>query len=145
MTAPGAIVLRPASPDDAEFVFRVSEATMRAYAEATWGRWDPEQTKASFSPVTHRIIQRDGADIGCLEWIEQLDGFRLNKLFILPTYQNRGIGSEILDRPIDQARSALKPIRLSVLTVNPAQTFYALHGFYISDKTPERVFMIWTP
>lgn len=145
MTTPGTITFRSASSNDAEFVFRVTESTMRAYAEVTWGRWDRKRTSASYSPITHRIIQSDGADIGCLEWIEEPDGFRLNKLFVLPAHQNHGVGSEILDRLIAQANKARKPIHLSVLTVNPAQAFYARHGFCISGKTRERVFMTWTP
>lgn len=145
MISPQAISLRPASPDDAEFVFRVTEATMRVYAEATWDHWDHKRTMASFSPATHRIVRCDDTDIGCLEWIEEPGEFRLSKLFILPAYQNRGIGGEILSRLIDQARITHKPVHLSVLTVNPAKSFYVRHGFYVERKTSERVIMTWVP
>lgn len=139
------VTLRPASPADAELVFRITESTMRAYAEETWGYWDSERTRASFSLSTHRIAQLGGIDIGCLEWIEDPDGFRLNKLYILPAHQKRGIGGRILHDLIVQARGMRKPIRLSVLAVNPAQAFYARHGFHVESKTSQRIFMILPP
>jgi GNAT superfamily N-acetyltransferase len=145
MTVPKTLALRPASLTDAEFVFRVAKVTMRAYAEAIWGVWDKERIRMSFSASTHRIVQLGGTDIGCLEWIEEPDGFRLNKLYILPAYQGRGLGGQILDDLIAQAAKAGQPIRLSVLAVSPAQAFYARHGFYVESKSPERVFMAWKP
>jgi ribosomal protein S18 acetylase RimI-like enzyme len=145
MTAPEPTTLRPASPADAELVFRVTESTIRAYAEAIWGYWDSERTRASFSPCTHHIVQLGSTDIGCLEWVEEPDEFHLNKLYILPAYQNRGFGGQILNNLIAQARKALKPIHLSVLAVNPAQAFYTRHGFRAERRTPERTFMAWRP
>jgi GNAT superfamily N-acetyltransferase len=145
MIPPAPVSLRRASPADAEFVLHVTELTMRAYAVAIWGHWDSEGTRASFTPSTHRIAQLRGTDIGCLEWIEEPGAFRLNKLYILPAYQKHGIGGQILHDLIARARKVRKPIRLSVLAVNPALDFYVHRGFRIESKTPERTFMIFEP
>jgi hypothetical protein len=82
--------LRPAVPADAEFVFRLTEACMRRYAEQTWGQWNEALTRDSFVPATHQIIQYGGEDIGCVELIESSDELRLAKLYIWPDYQNQG-------------------------------------------------------
>jgi len=116
---------------------------MRRYAEQTWGQWDDVRTRESFVPESHRIIQYDGDSIGCIELIESSAEFDLNKLYILPEYQNRGIGTRLMREAIADARSKQKPIRLSVLAVNPARRFYERLGFRITQSTPERHYMEW--
>src|SRR5579859_7264973 len=90
------VSLRPASADDADFVFAVTEATMRGYAEATWGEWSPEAARASFRPEFTRIIQFEGTDVGCIDCREEASALVLDKLYIAPDYQNRGVGSLII-------------------------------------------------
>ena len=86
----GAVTVRPAAPADADFVFRVTEACMRGYAEQTFGRWDEALVRASFASATHRIIRHEGHDIGCIALIDEGDHTKLDKLYILPACQNRG-------------------------------------------------------
>lgn len=135
------IRVRPALDSDAEFVFVLTEACMRRYAEATWGAWDAEKTRKSFFPKTHSITLFDEVDVGCYELIEEPARFQLNKLYILPPYQNRGIGTEILRRMLSQSQTAHKSIHLSVLAVNPAQALYRRLGFKIESQTSERILM----
>jgi ribosomal protein S18 acetylase RimI-like enzyme len=137
------VTLRPAVSDDAEFVFRVTEACMRAYAEQTWGAWNEAITRASFTPATHRIIRCDDQDIGCLALYEMGDHLDLDKLYILPAYQNRGIGTALIRDIIARAAAAGKPVRLSVLAVNPARRFYERAGFVVMHSTGERHYMEW--
>jgi GNAT superfamily N-acetyltransferase len=138
------IVLRPASPADAEFVFRLAEAGLRHYAEQTWGKWDDAGTRASFVPATHRIIQYGGQDVGCIALVESPDELELNRLFILPEFQNRGIGARLMGEVIAGARARRKPIRLRVLAVNPARRFWERLGFRVTRSTPERHYMEWS-
>jgi GNAT superfamily N-acetyltransferase len=121
----------------------VAEACMRAYAEQTWGAWNEEVTRASFTPATHRIIQCDDQDIGCLALEERADHLDLDKVYILPAHQNRGIGTRLMEDIIGQAAAARKPIRLSVLAVNPARRFYERAGFVVTQSTAERHYMEW--
>jgi ribosomal protein S18 acetylase RimI-like enzyme len=137
------VTLRPAASDDAEFVFRVTEACMRAYAEQTWGAWNEAITRASFTPATHRIIRCDDQDIGCLALHEREDHLDLDKLYILPAYQDRGIGTGLIRDITARAASAGKPVRLSVLAVNPARRFYERAGFTVTQSTAERHYMEW--
>lgn len=132
------IDLRPANESDAEFAFSVQEACMRKYATATFGWWDTERARASFSVFLDSIIQRDQTDIGIMSAWDEQDHLFLGKLYILPEYQNRGIGSVLLRRLIADAD---KPIKLAVLRVNPARRFYERHGFTVVEETNERYFM----
>jgi len=129
---------------DSDFVFRVTEACMRSYAEQTWGRWDESKVRSAFTPATHQIIQYKGHDIGCLALEDSAADIVLDKLFILPAYQNRGIGTSILRHLIGEARAARKPLRLSVLVVNPARQLYERMGFAVTRSTPERHHMEWS-
>jgi ribosomal protein S18 acetylase RimI-like enzyme len=137
------IAIRPATAIDAEFVYKLTEACMRRYAEQQWGNWDERRTRRSFQPVTHQIIQFEGNDVGCLEVIESPRDFDLNKLYILPQYQNRGIGSYVLHQVISRARAKKRPLRLSVLVVNrAARRLYERLGFSVIRSTHERHYLV---
>ena len=139
------ISYRVAVASDADFVFRVVEATMRAYNEQQWGRFDVEANKKAIderiAAGTFKVIRFEGADIGVLR-VERHDGhIQLDQLFILPSHQNRGIGARIVRELIREAREAKKPLRLRVLEVNPARRFYEREGFRVVATTPGRIHM----
>lgn len=132
---------RPAVQADADLVFRMTEACMREYAERMWGRWEADGIRADFTPETHRILVHEGCEIGCVAIEDNGDHYRLAKLYVMPAWQNRGIGTEVLRALQDE--SGGRPIRLSVLVVNPARRFYERNGFVLMRSTPERHFMEW--
>lgn len=141
-----AVSLRPALDDDLPFAFKVTEAAMRGYVEQTWGKWDPAQQfenhASSFKIETHSIVLVSEVPAGIVAIEEHADHVQLEKLYLLPSFRNRGIGAEILDRTLQRACDANKPVRLRVLTVNTSATrFYARHGFRVVQETPERLFM----
>ena len=113
---------------------------MREYAERTWGVWIPEPFD-NFRPEIHQIIQCDGDEIGCIAVIDEPGALMLEKLYILPNYQRRGIGTLLLGRLIKCAHAGEKPIRLRVLRVNPARQLYERNGFEVERSTKERHFM----
>lgn len=111
---------------------------MKAYAEQTWGYWDGE---ANFDPERDQIITRLGWDVGVMR-VERLpDHWFLSKLYLLPAFQNEGLGSHLLENLIIDARTVRLPLRLTVLEVNPARHFYQRHGFEITDTVPPRLHM----
>lgn len=134
------VVLRPATALDWEFVAFVTETCMRQYAELTWGNWLPD-SRESFQPAIHQIIQCDGDEIGCIALIEESTAMTLKTLYILPGHQNRGIGALLVRQVVERARTSGKSIQLRVLRVNPARRFYERHGFVVSHSTDERHFM----
>ena len=134
------ISLRSATSDDAAFALYVTEACMRVYAEQTWGSWNG---RANFDPVLDNIIVLAGQDIGLIGIRRCSDHWFLDKLYLLPAYQNRGFGGHLIERLKEDARSAQLPVRLTVLEVNPARRFYERHGFVLTHTVSPRHHMEW--
>ena len=116
---------------------------MREYPEQTWGKLIPEP-RNNFRPEIHEIIQCDGDGIGCIALIDQPDALMLEKLYILPSHQNRGIGTFLLRRLIERADAGAQAILLRVLRVNPARQLYERNGFRIDRSSEERYFMSYS-
>jgi GNAT superfamily N-acetyltransferase len=134
------IGLRSATDGDAAFALHVTEACMRVYAEKTWGSWNG---RANFDPALDNVIQLAGQDIGLLGIERRSDYWFLGKLYLLPTYQNRGIGGHLIERLKEDATLAQLPVRLTVLEVNPARRFYERHGFVLTHTISPRHYMEW--
>jgi len=131
--------LRPARPDDSEFVFQVKKAALGEYVEKTWG-WDEEFQRAfhgrEYQPTTTEIICLQGTDVGWLEVERASDSIRLTGIYILPEYQSRGVGSTVIRRIIKEAMAKELPVQLEVLKVNPrAQVLYEKLGFVVTGET----------
>jgi ribosomal protein S18 acetylase RimI-like enzyme len=122
---------------------------MREYVLATWGAWNDEEVRQRSSENIAggftQIIELESTAIGIQVVAREPDSIRLLQIFILPEYQRRGIGSELIERLLAEARSARLPLRLRVLRVNPAFALYRRMGFKVVEATPERYFMEHPP
>ncbi|WP_157224557.1 GNAT family N-acetyltransferase [Rhizobium mesoamericanum] len=111
---------------------------MRVYAEALWGDWNQSDTVESLDIAGHEVIELDGKPVGCIAVIWHEDHIFIEKLYIAPAFQSRGIGSYVLDTKSYQAAQQGLPTKLSVLTTNPADRFYKQAGFVLEAETLER-------
>jgi GNAT superfamily N-acetyltransferase len=116
---------------------------MRDYAEQTWGGWDEVRARKGFDPACDKIIRLAERDIGLIGVDRRSDHWFLHKLYLLPTYQNQGLGGFLLERLKQDAKSAQVPLRLTVLEVNPARRFYERHGFVLTHTISPRHHMEW--
>jgi GNAT superfamily N-acetyltransferase len=136
------INLRPISNNDFEFIYKVTEITMRTYVELTWKKWDDEQQRTliydSINASADQIIQLDGQDVGCFAVERHPTHLQLTKLYLLPQFQRRGIGTFLLQQLIAEAKQRQLPLRLRVLAINPARQFYQQQGFVVREQTKER-------
>ncbi|MDF8353151.1 GNAT family N-acetyltransferase [Ensifer adhaerens] len=132
--------LRPAVPDDEPYLHWLEEACMRNYAIALWGSWRPRPADALILGE-HRIVVSDREDVGCVSVTRREDHLWVNKLYVAPKHQKRGHGAFALRQVLAEAASIGLPLRLSVLTTNPAVAFYRREGLVIYEETPERRFM----
>jgi len=137
--------LRQAADDDAEFIYRLVESTMRAYVEETWGSFSEEYNRKNVAEMlaakSYSIIQYRGMDVGALAVERHPTYIQLAQIYILPTHQNRGIGTLLVRELIRESKQANVPLRLRVLSSNPARRLYEREGFRIAETTPERIFM----
>jgi GNAT superfamily N-acetyltransferase len=134
-----AVTLRVAEPSDMEFLFSLLEVALGPYVERTYGRWDRAEQHARFvagtRPETHQVVELAGRPIGCLAvaWLPDL--VKLHRVFLLPAFQGRGIGSHLVSQVLARARAANLPVRLRVLKVNPAQRLWGRLGFTVVGET----------
>lgn len=132
LPSPLGIGLRPAVPEDREFLWLLHCETMRSYVELTWGwdeDWQRRRFDQRFNPPALKIIVKDGAPIGFVH-IERTPGtIFLTGIEIAPAEQNRGIASQIIRDLLAEADRERLPVRLQVLKVNPARRLYLRLGF----------------
>jgi len=141
--------LRPARPDDREFLRRLHELSFREHVERVWGWDDAEQLgffERRFQPERLRIVRSGDADVGVLSVEDLPDELFLGDIEIHPRWQGQGIGSAIVHSLQDEARVAGKPLTLHVLHVNRrARMLYERLGFRAAEEDEIRARLRWEP
>ena len=141
--------LRTSNSTDAEFVYNTVKTTMRDFAIQTWGIWLDKESKSAAIEDTAlgkiQIIYVNNEMAGTLQY-ETNDGVILvSQIYLLPPFQNMGIGGSIVNELKGMSRELNVPIKLSVLQVNSAKHFYTKNGFSIEKETRERAYMQYAP
>jgi ribosomal protein S18 acetylase RimI-like enzyme len=148
-TAAGSIHLRPEQPDDEPFLFGLYAST-RAEELALTG-WD-EPTRQQFLAMQFRaqragygemfpnaqfdIVLENETPVGRIIVNPTQEEIRLVDIVIAQSQRDRGVGTELLRRLLQQAAAANKPLRLQVMKGNRAGQLYRRLGF---TKTSESV------
>ncbi len=120
---PGAtdVALRPATPADSDFCYRLHKAAMGEYITALWG-WDEqlqrEYQARAFSPGRWQIITAGGTDVGMIDVVRRPGEIFLGRIEILPAYQGRGIGTRLIGALIGEAHRLGQDLVLEVFAVN---------------------------
>ena len=142
------IKLRTASNEDFAFARKVYFETMRWIIDRLFG-WDQAREEKNFAQFFKldevRIITADARDVGWIQ--EQVDGTTINlgSFYITPAMQRYGIGTQVLQALLAQAKSQSKAITLSVVKINPALQFYEKHGFRITHEDDHKFYMRANP
>lgn len=142
--------LRSAKREDAEFLWSLRQAAMRAHVEKTWGKWDEAQQRKFFDrgfvPRETRVIMVDGKPAGRLDVSRSRLDFFIGLIELLPEVQGRGLGSAIIGDLLDEARTKRVPVRLQLIKTNTAaQRLYERLGFQQSGETKTHHLMLWQP
>jgi ribosomal protein S18 acetylase RimI-like enzyme len=142
---PAMLQLRPATPDDREFLWRLHRETMRVYVDRTWG-WDHGWQRAhfdeNFDAAPLRIVEHGTRMIGCIAVQRSDDEIFLASIEIAPEFQNQGIGTRLIGDVLDEADRLRLAVRLRVLRVNPARGLYERLGFQSTAETPTHFVMM---
>jgi ribosomal protein S18 acetylase RimI-like enzyme len=136
------IDLRPAGPDDAEFLYRVYAST-RSEELAPLG-WSAEQTEAflrmqfraqdtyyrqHYPDAAFDVVLVGGAPAGRLyvdRWPAEI---RIVDISLLPEFRRAGVGTALLTRLLAEADTAGVPVSIHVEAYNPARRLYERLGF----------------
>jgi GNAT superfamily N-acetyltransferase len=138
--------LLPCSIDDRDFVLRVTEEAMRTYVEQAFGSWDADVQRRrldeSFDPATYSLIMIEDVRAGILVVEDRPSNLFLAKIFLLPEFQRRGVGTLLIEGLIERAKVERKPLRLRVLRVNTAaRRLYAHLGFAVTHSTADHEYL----
>lgn len=138
--------IRLAAISDKEWLYTLYCSTMRKYIEKTWG-WDEEFQKNGFKtnlhPTKFKIIVVNGNEVGAYVINEESGHYWLEMILITPKMQKYGLGTAIIDKLQTDSEKGGKPLKLSVLKVNPAKEFYSRLGFHVYDEDDSFYKMAW--
>ena len=145
MTSP--YTLRPVTQADYEFLYDLNRRTMRVYVEPLWG-WDEavqrENFQQRFKLDDHFIIVVDGTNAGRLSVDRSAERIFLSQINLLPDFQGKGIGSNLIESLKAEAAQANQPLELRVLqTSRPARRLYTRLGFVVFDENDTHLWMRW--
>ena len=133
-------ILRPARPDDRDFLLRVTVADREPQLAAL--DWEPGAKQALLLQQARvqegahgvgsdrLVVELDGQDIGRL-YRRELSGpeLRLVDLTLLPPWRGQGIGTALLLDLIAEAQRRRLLLSLHVAHDNPAYRLYTRLGF----------------
>ena len=138
------LLLRAAASDDREFLWEVHRTALRPAVEATWG-WDEafqlQYFAEHFTTIDRFIVCVDGVDAGVLHFTVTGDHLFLANVALLPEYQGRGIGTDLVNTVLAEGRRHSLPVRLQVLKVNRAKKLYERLGFEAYGESRTHVHM----
>lgn len=144
----GRLALRPVAASDEEFLFGVYLSTREdELAQVEWGegqkeafvRWQfvlqRREYEARFPDAEYSVVLVDGRPAGRI-WVgRDAEQIRLLDIALLPEFQNRGAGTLLLTRLMDEARRTGKALRHMVFVLNnEAHRFYERLGFAVIEE-----------
>jgi len=153
------LTLRRVTPEDDEFLLALYSSTREAeLAQVEWVegqkdlflRWQFQLQRSEyetrFPDADYYVVLLDNQPAGRI-WIGSDDEqIRLLDIALLPEYQNRGAGTTLLRRLIDQAALEGKPLRHMVFVLNnDAHRFYERLGFIVIEDLGAYKHMEWRP
>jgi GNAT superfamily N-acetyltransferase len=157
LPAGGKLSLRSVTEADTEALLAIYGSTREEeLAQVRWAngqkesflRWQFETQRREydlrFPDAEYRLIEVDGQPAGRF-WIGRADDeIRLLDIALLPEFQNRGVGTLLLKRIIDEARLAKKRLRHMVFVLNnDAHRFYERLGFVVIEDLGGYKHMEW--
>jgi len=140
-----AIKLRAPTSADASLFYRVIDETMRGLIIATWGAWDEPRVQrevAEFAQSTNgRVIEVADRAAVILVVDREPDQIWLRQIYLLPENQRQGIGTYLIKQLLAEGSRAVLPVRLRVIALTPAMSFYERLGFVVTKTTPDFAYL----
>ena len=139
--------LRPYIQSDREFVYYVKKVVYKSYVETNWGEWDEEKQRTMFDEFISdfakeiKIIIINGEMAGFFHG-NDIDEktYEQRNICLLPAFQGKGIGTNILKKTIENHLS--QNIILRCFKQNPVVNLYKRLGFEIIEELPHHYKMM---
>lgn len=138
-----------ATLNDVEFARNVHHRAFRDVVTEHFGEWNQKGQDEFFEDAwkqgEHQILTYNGERCGYISVDENDEKIILNEIVLLPEYQNKGIGSDILNELISSSNEKHKALELQVLKNNKAVGLYIKKGFNTTKETDDHYYMRYTP
>lgn len=158
MKVPSVVRLRPATPEDQEFLHQVYASTREEeLARVPWSLPQKDaflrmQTRAqrahyqSVYPDAHyQVVEVDGVGAGRLLVNLGASDVFLVDLGLLRAFRGLGVGTAVLRDLQAQAAQRKQPLSLSTELHNPARRLYLRLGFVMVEQGETHVRLLWRP
>lgn len=133
----GPMEILPVREEDFEQLAEIRVAAMRESLERV-GRFDRDRSRlrllVSFAPESTRLIVVGGERAGFYATRSSDEGVELEHLYIHPDFQNRGLGSQVLDLILREADQSGAPVFVGALKESDSNRFYLSHGFLLDSE-----------
>jgi len=127
------VTITPADSTCNEFLFQARKEAFWWIIERVWRTWDEALHRSFFEEdylnCEPMLILYDNVAIGSYCCTRDKDCYQFENFFVLPKYQNQGIGSLVLQKALEMTDEEGVPVRLVYWNFNPAARLYTRMGF----------------
>jgi RimJ/RimL family protein N-acetyltransferase len=136
------VALKPVTTEDEAFLYQVYASTRaEEMALVPWNETQREtflkmqfsaqqvHYRAYYPDSTHDLILLDAQPVGRLYVSRSAEGISILDITILPEHRNKGIGTPLIKRLMDEAAAAGKPLTIYVESFNPSRRLFERLGF----------------
>ena len=131
------ITLIPAEESHYEFIYNLKKEVYYDYITRIWG-WDEDAQIEFFAQEWQKlkptVILYNKKPIGSICVWDDNESIHIERFYILPEYQNKGIGSHLVKTVLDKADKEGLMARLHVLKINPAISLYKRHDYEVTSE-----------
>ncbi|MGD8171900.1 GNAT family N-acetyltransferase [Vibrio sp. TRT 21S02] len=136
--------VRPAKVSDYSFLFELKKAAEFPVIEQVFG-WNEQDQRViharEWQEDRPTIIEVEGKAVGSYLWKISEEQCYLGRFFILPEYQGRGLGSDVLSQLLTEADRLGVPTTLCYLQGNRVAKLYQQFGFSKNSEDDAFVYM----
>ncbi|MDB9527618.1 GNAT family N-acetyltransferase [Oscillatoria sp. CS-180] len=101
---------RFARSEDIELLFTLNRVALKDHVIQNFGVWDEDFQRTSFwnstDPNCHELFYDGAQPVGFWCVTRTTEPIYLERFSLIPTYQNRGIGTHLIGQLIEEARAA---------------------------------------
>ena len=142
--------LRPAMPEDRNFLYQLKKEVNLGYISAIWG-WDEDYQQEEFDRDFQKreefsVIVSDDADAGFLQLQRGADFLNVAEIHLLPAFRGQGLGTAVLRYIQALGDKEELPVLIGCFRANQgARGLYLRLGFQPAGESDTHYLFLYYP
>ena len=142
--------LRPAMPEDRNFLYQLKKEVNLGYISAIWG-WDEDYQQEEFDRDFQKreefsVIVSDDADAGFLQLQRGTDFLNVAEIHLLPAFRGQGLGTAVLRYIQALGDKEGLPVLIGCFRANQgARDLYLRLGFQPAGESDTHYLFLYYP